>query len=76
MKIFFWTMVAVVAGIYVYSRISSKKPLLSRRNPAEGTVYKDSDGIRYAGPDVDAKTGAYAPPDARLGTVEFPAQGN
>jgi hypothetical protein len=77
MKIFFWTMLAVVAGIFVYSRITSKKPLLSKKNPAAGTTYKDGTGAtEFAGPDVDVKTGGYLPPDAGVGTVEFPAQNN
>ena len=73
MKIFFWTMLAVVAGIYVYSRVAGKKPF----TPARGTTYKDGTGAtEFAGPDVDPKTGGYLPPDAKVGTVEFPAQGN
>ena len=77
MKIFFWTMLAVVAGIYVYSRVSAKKPLFSRKNPAPGTTYKDGTGAtEFAGPDVDPKTGAYLAPDGKVGTVEFPAQNN
>lgn len=77
MKIFFWTMLAVVAGIYVYSRITMKKGLFSRTNPAPGTVYKDTKGsLNFAGPDVDPTTGAYNAPDAMIGTVQFPAQGN
>lgn len=77
MKIFFWTMVAVVAGIWVYSKVTAKKGLFSRSNPAPGTTYKDGTGAtEFAGPDVDPKTGGYLPPDAKVGTVEFPAQGN
>jgi len=68
-KIFFWTMVAVVAGIWVYSRFAMKgKPMGKRTITA-------LDGL-FQGPDIDASTGAYNPPDARPGTVQFPAQGN
>jgi hypothetical protein len=77
MKIFFWTMLAVVAGIFVYSRVTAKTMPFSRKNPAPGTTYKDGTGAtEFAGPDVDVRTGAYLPPDAKVGTVEFPAQGN
>ena len=77
MKVFFWTMVAVVAGIWVYSRMSTKKSMFSKTNPAPGTTYKDAKGsTEFAGPDVDTITGAYTPPDFRPGTVEFPAQDN
>ena len=78
MKIFFWTMLAVVAGIYVYTRVgNSKKLAFSRGNPAPGTTYKDKMGVtEFAGPDIDTITGAYLAPDAQAGTVEFPAQNN
>lgn len=77
MKIFFWTMLAVVAGIFVYSQVTSRKRLFSKNNPAPGTQYKDMLGnIQFAGPDVDTVTGGYLPPDAKPGTVEFPAQNN
>lgn len=67
MKIFFWTMVAVVAGIWVYSKVA--KPMKSKG--IRGAL-----GGLFEGPDVDNTTGGYLPPDARPGTVEFPAQGN
>lgn len=77
MKIFFWTMVAVVAGIFVYSRFASKVMPFSRKNPDPKTVYKDTDGrLQFAGPDIDPLTGAYNNVTDRLGTVEFPAQNN
>jgi len=77
MKIFFWTMLAVVAGIFLYSQVTKKKLPLSRKNPASGTTYKDALGnTMFAGPDVDTQTGAYLPPDAKAGTVEFAAQDN
>jgi hypothetical protein len=76
-KIFFWTMVAVVAGIFVYTQVTKKKLPFSRNNPAPGTTYKDALGnTLFAGPDVDTQTGAYLPPDAKAGTVEFSAQNN
>ena len=68
MKIFFWTVVAVVAGIFVYSRFASKTKTSKRTAGALGGLFE--------GPDIDPTTGAYKLPDARPGTVEFPAQGN
>ena len=68
MKIFFWTMVVVVAGIWVYSKVSAKGGAVKRVKTALGGLFE--------GPDVDNKTGGYLPQDARPGTVEFPAQGN
>ena len=77
MKIFFWTMLAVVAGIFVYTQVTKKKLPLSRKNPAPGTTYKDALGnTLFAGPDIDTQTGAYLEPNAKPGTVEFPAQDN
>jgi hypothetical protein len=68
MKIFFWTMLAVVAGIFVYSKVAGKKSPVKRVVTALGGLFE--------GPDIDNKTGAYVAADARPGTVEFPAQGN
>ena len=78
MKVFFWTAVAVVTGIFVYTMLTRKRgAMFAGRQPAEGTTYKDKGGATiFAGPDVDAFTGAYLPPDARRGTVEFPSQNN
>lgn len=77
MKVFLWTMIAVVAGIAVYAMVTKKNMPFSRKNPAPGTVYKDKFGdTMFAGPDVDPKSGGYLAPDAKVGTVEFPAQGN
>lgn len=69
MKVFFWTMVAVVAGIWVYSKVSAKGGAAAKR-------VRTALGGLFEGPDVDNKTGGYLPPDARPGTVQFPAQGN
>lgn len=57
--------IAVMLGIYIYRRMKDR--------PKSGTA-NTSD--RFEGPDVDPLTGAYLPPGALPGTVEFSAQGN
>lgn len=69
MKVFFWTMVAVVAGIWVYSKFGKTASKTAKRTVA-------ALGGLFNGPDVDPTTGGYLAPDAKVGTVEFPAQGN
>jgi hypothetical protein len=78
MKVFFWTAAAVVAGIFLYTMLTRKRgAMFSGRQPASGTTYKDNTGATiFAGPDVDPYTGAHNAPDDRIGTVQFPAQGN
>jgi hypothetical protein len=57
-------MVAVFLGIWVYSRITAKRPV----NTFTDTV--NPNGYFY-GPDVDPITGAYKQPGAQVGTVGF-----
>jgi len=86
MKAFVITVLAVLGGIWIYSRFVGRRPrMLSYVDPqtgktvtvAEGTVDVDKNGdVHFEGPDVDNLTGAYLPPGAQPGTVQFPVQGN
>jgi hypothetical protein len=58
--------IAVAIGIWLYRR--SKM--------TTGKVGTGSTSDKFNGPDVDPQTGAYLPPGALPGTVEFSAQGN
>ena len=72
-KLFALVAVSVLAGIYLWSKLSGT----AKQKIDPTTTYLDAKGTPiFAGPDVDPYTGAYKGPNARVGTVEFPAQGN
>jgi hypothetical protein len=57
--------IAVALGIYIYRRMTGRKPA--------GTT---STGLFFSASDLDPLTGAQLPPNAQPGTVNFSAQGN
>jgi len=59
--------IAVVAGIWVYRRITAAKP------KATGPL---SQGLYFSAGDLDPQTGAQLNPGAMPDTVNFSAQGN
>jgi hypothetical protein len=68
-KAFVWTFLAVVAGIYLYSRYKSKKPdPTGTVTIGEMTIKSKIEGPFY-GPAIDPLTGAYLPPGNQAGTV-------
>ncbi len=70
MKAFGFTLVAVLVGIWVWSKLS--KPA-----PGNNGKITDSNGtaLPFQGPEIDPVTGAYLPPSAQPGTVSFPQDG-
>jgi hypothetical protein len=67
--------IAVGLGIWVYRRFqASKVATADAKGQSPGAVSLSP--APFNGPDVDPKTGAYLPPSAQAGTVEFSAQGN
>lgn len=57
--------IAVFVGIVIYRKLTTKGP-----------VKAGTGNDLFNGPDVDPVTGAYLPPAAKEGTVEFSAQDN
>jgi hypothetical protein len=67
-KLFIFTMLAVIGGIWVYSKAA-------KRLAPKGTQYRDPEGsIIFAGPDVDPKSGVYLAPGSGVGSVGFGAE--
>jgi hypothetical protein len=70
MKAFGFTLVAVLVGIWVWSKLS--KPASARVSGSSSTT---DNSLPFQGPEIDPQTGAYLPPDAKSGTVSFPQDG-
>jgi hypothetical protein len=70
MKTFIWTFLAVLGGIYVFTKLAAAKKL-----PSAQGILGSTQGI-FAGPDIDQKTGAYTPPGSGAGTVGFTSSAN
>jgi hypothetical protein len=77
-KAFVWTFLAVVGGIWLWSKWTRAKatggtiafgPISITPAPASPSEA----GVFY-GPDTDPQTGAYLPPGAKPGTVSFSSQ--
>lgn len=76
---FVWTFLAVIAGIYVWSKWQTAKatggtisigPLSIKPAPSPNAAI----GGAFEGPDIDPITGAYKAPGAMTGTVNFSSQ--
>ena len=72
MKTFLWTFAIVVGGIWLYTKLTGKRPITG--TVTFGSLTITSPQAPFAGPDVDPLTGAYLAPGATPGTVNFPAQ--
>lgn len=76
-KTFLWTFVAVLGGIWLYSRWRSAGAKTT--TPSGQIIYGDltvtpaKDGVFY-GPFVDPVTGSFLGPGAQPGTSSFPVQ--
>lgn len=73
MKTFLWTFVLVAGGIWLYTKLTGKKPITG--TVTIGSLTISSPQAQFAGPDVDPLTGAYLAPNAAPGSVNFPSQG-
>ncbi len=68
-RYFFWTFVAVLAGIFAWSRLAPKLNAPKNTRP-NNTVPVDTG--YFFGPNVDPATGAYLEPGATGGTIGYP----
>ncbi len=73
MKTFLWTFAIVAGGIWLYMKITGKRPISGTVTIGPLTI--TSPQAQFSGPDIDPLTGAYTPPTAQPGTVNFPSQG-
>jgi hypothetical protein len=73
MKTFLWTFALVAGGIWLYTKLTGKRPISGQ--VIIGPMSISSAQAPFAGPDIDPLTGAYLAPNAAPGTVNFSAQG-
>jgi hypothetical protein len=73
MKTFLWTFALVAGGIWLYTKLTGKRPISGQITFGSLTI--SSPQAPFNGPDVDPLTGAYTGPNAAPGTVNFSAQG-
>lgn len=67
MKTFVWTFLAVVVGIFAWSKLAARK-LPATKGAGNGAPV---DTGMFFGPNIDPLTGAYLEPGATPGTVAY-----
>ena len=72
MKTFLWTFAIVAGGIWLYMKLTGKRPITG--TVTIGSLTISSPQAPFAGPDVDPLTGGYLNVNAAPGTVNFSSQ--